>query len=415
MKILHVCPRYWPAVGGAERYVQELSERLAREGHDVTVYTTDAYDLELFWKPGFRRVPVREDVHNGVRIRRFPVRHLPLHFPLTLAVTLGLTVVPQRDLDLLVHHPSPLVPELLRADADGFDVVHTSSLPYSSILYAGYRLARAAGARLIATPHAHFGYAGSRWTGRMYGRPAQMWLLAQSDAVIAKTPREAAFLHARGVARDRLRVIGNGINRDEIEGGDGRRFRARHGLAADEPIVFYLGMKAYNKGTQDLVEAMRLLWNRGSRARLVLAGASQPDFRRFWRKQPLSVRERTPVLDYISDEEKRDLLAAGQIFAMPSRSDTFGIVFLEAWAYGVPVIGADAGGIPDVVAHGDDGLLVPFGDRQALAGSIECLLKDAGLRSRLGEAGRRKMQTRWTWDAVYDELRQLYAPAVAAV
>ena len=51
MRILHVCPRYWPAVGGAERYIQELSERLAREDHDVTVYTTDCFNGEGFFTP----------------------------------------------------------------------------------------------------------------------------------------------------------------------------------------------------------------------------------------------------------------------------------------------------------------------------------------------------------------------------
>ncbi len=49
MKILHLSHRYWPARGGAERYMREISERLVRDGHDVTVYTTDAYDIELFW------------------------------------------------------------------------------------------------------------------------------------------------------------------------------------------------------------------------------------------------------------------------------------------------------------------------------------------------------------------------------
>jgi glycosyltransferase involved in cell wall biosynthesis len=410
VKILHVCPRYWPAIGGAERYIQELSERLVRDGHEVTVFTTDAYDLELFWKPGFRRVPVLEDEHNGVRIRRFRVRHVPFHLPVSLVATLGVSILPSRELDLLLHHPSPLVPDLLRASAHGFDVVHTSSLPYSSILYAGYRQARTAGARLICTPHAHIGYAGSKWTGRMYSRSAQMRLLGQSDVVVARTQREATYLCEHGLPRDRLRVIGCGINPQELEGGDGRRFRARHGLSPDEPIIFYMGMKAFNKGTRHLVEAMRLLWSKGCSARLVLAGSSQPDFRRFWRDQPQSVRDRTVLLDFISDEEKRDLFAAGQVFAMPSRSDTFGIVYLEAWAYGLPVIGAYAGGVPDVITHDEDGLLVPFGDVPALAASIERLISDPVLRYRLGSRGRSMTLSRWTWDVLFRDIRPLYIP-----
>ncbi len=170
-------------------------------------------------------------------------------------------------------------------------------------------------------------------------------------------------------------------------------------------------MCAFDKGTKHLVWAMRTLWRRGVKAKLVLAGASQPHFRRFWRRQPADVRAHTLVLDVVSEADKRDLLAAGQIFAMPSRSDTFGIVYLEAWAYGVPVIGAYAGGVPDVIAHAEDGLLVPFGDVRGLATSIERLLDDPLLRERLGSRGKAKTMQRWTWDALYPDIRALYVQA----
>lgn len=404
MKILHVVQRYWPCGGGAERYFQELSERLAQDGHDVTVYTTDAFDLELFWRRGYRRIARREEDHNGVHIRRFPIRHLPLHLPLTLALSL----VPLRWVDLVAHHPSPLVPDLLRAPADGFDVVHATALPYNSIMLAGLLLARRNRARLVTTPHVHLGEPGSRRMVRGYARPAQMWLVAQSDAIIAKTSIEADFLAGQRVPRQRIHVIGNGINPSEVEGGDGARFRGQHGLAPDEPIVFCLGMKAYNKGTHDLVSAMRLHWEAGGAGRLVLAGASQPEFRRFWASQPALVHERTLVLDYVSEEEKRDLLAAGDVFVMASRSDTFGIAYLEAWFYGKPVIGALAGGVPQVIREGVDGFLVPFGSPRALRNRIRQLLTDPTLRERFGLAGRERVLSQWTWDAVYPELRALY-------
>jgi glycosyltransferase involved in cell wall biosynthesis len=405
MKILHVTQRYWPCGGGAERYMQEIGERLVRDGHDVTVYTTDAFDLELFWRPGFRRIEDLEEEHNGVLIRRFPVRHLPLPFPLTL----GLNFVPGRTFDLTYHHPSPWVPDLLRAPAGDFDVVHTTALPYNSILYAGYLIARRSGARLICTPHLHFGEGSGSW--RMlasYARPAQMWLVGQSDAVIARTAREARVLASRGVPADRISAIGGAFNPAELVGGDGGRFRTRYGLPGDEPIVFCVGMKAFNKGTQHTVKAMHRLWNRGRRAKLVLAGASQPDFRRFWSRQSSIVRERTLLLDYVSDEDKRDLFAAGDVLAMPSRSDTFGVVFLEAWYYAKPVVGALAGGIPDVIDTGSDGCVVAFGDVGALAERLAALLDDAELRRRLGEAGQRKVLQKWTWDTVYEQLRGQY-------
>src|SRR5437764_13731828 len=77
MRLLHIIQRYYPYVGGSELYFQELSERLARAGHRVEVWTTDAWDLDYFWSGKARRVGEARDGRNGVTIRRFPVRHLP--------------------------------------------------------------------------------------------------------------------------------------------------------------------------------------------------------------------------------------------------------------------------------------------------------------------------------------------------
>jgi glycosyltransferase involved in cell wall biosynthesis len=278
-------------------------------------------------------------------------------------------------------------------------------------MYAGYLLARRNRARFVTTPHVHLGEPGSRRMIAGYARPAQMWLTAQSDAVIAKTSIEAAFMAARGVPRERIHVIGNGINPEELDGGDGLRFRIKHGITEDEPIVFYIGMKAFNKGTHHVVEAMHQLWNRGLRVRLVLAGSSQPPFRRFWRRQPAIVQQNTLMLDYIPDADKNDLLAAGDVFVMPSRSDTFGIVYLEAWYYGKPVIGAYAGGVPEVINDQKDGFLVGFGDTASLAARIGELVANPALGRQFGQVGEEKVRRSFTWDAVYQQLAAVYEPA----
>jgi glycosyltransferase involved in cell wall biosynthesis len=83
---------------------------------------------------------------------------------------------------------------------------------------------------------------------------------------------------------------------------------------------------------------------------------------------------------------------------MPSRTDSFGIVFLEAWANGKPVVAASAGGVTEVVEHGKTGLLVPFGDLERLASSIAGLVDAPGAARRLGEAGRAKVARGYTWD-----------------
>ena len=119
------------------------------------------------------------------------------------------------------------------------------------------------------------------------------------------------------------------------------------------------------------------------------------------------------VLGSVDDAEKRDLLAAADVFAMPSRTDSFGIVYLEAWLYRKPVIGARTWGVMDVIEDGRDGLLVPFGDVPALAAALSGLLADASRRAEMGAYGAEKVYRMHTWDVKYPLVRDLYFRLVA--
>ena len=199
-------------------------------------------------------------------------------------------------------------------------------------------------------------------------------------------------------------MLGMGINPWELEGGRAERFREKHGLIG--PIVCYIGPKTYDKGTFHLVQAMESLWRSGDPSTLVLAGTDIEDFRRYHEKLPERVKSKCLMLDYVTDDEKRDLLDACDLLALPSRSDSFGIVFLEAWFYGKPVVGARAGGIPGLVRDGVDGLLVPFGDVKELALAIKELLDGPGVRAAgsVPPAAERVL-SEFTWDEKYAVVR----------
>jgi glycosyltransferase involved in cell wall biosynthesis len=98
---------------------------------------------------------------------------------------------------------------------------------------------------------------------------------------------------------------------------------------------------------------------------------------------------------------KQDLLAGTDLFVLPSRIDSFGIVYLEAWTYGIAVIGCHAGGVPEVIDDGQDGLLVGYGDVTALASAIETLIADPERRRWMGTRGRAKVEAHYTWDRIY--------------
>jgi glycogen(starch) synthase len=205
-----------------------------------------------------------------------------------------------------------------------------------------------------------------------------------------------------------------GVNPDAVLGGDGARFREKYRI--DGPIVFFAGTAAYDKGTMHLVEAMEKMWGRGEWGRgeqplaptLVIAGPQLSQFQKFFAGRPSETRRRTRVLGFIPDGDKRDLFAAGDVFVLPSRTDSFGIVYLEAWLYNKPVIGAQAGGVPAVITEGRDGFLVKFGDTDELATRIEQLLTDRALAHCFGGAGHAKVLNELTWDKKYMQVRAVY-------
>ncbi len=414
MRILHVIQRYWPYIGGSERQLQEFSERLVRDGHDVTVFTTDAWDLDLFWARGKRRISVAAETHNGVHIRRFPVRHIAptyLAYPAIRRIMLILSDLPFDTTRLIfpLAHLTPWTPALataLRRENLDFDLVAGMNIVFDALLEPALRFAQRRRVPFILHPLTHLGEESDRKVRRFYTMRHQIRLLCESDAVILQNELEEQALISLGVAAHKMHVIGSGVNPDETLGGDAARFRQKYGI--DGPFVAFLGTAAYDKGAHHSIDAMKLLWRQGVDARLVFAGPAMDQFTSYYQSQPDEVRRGCRVLGFISEDDKRDLLAACSMLILPSRTESFGIVFPEAWLYDKPVIGARAGGIPTVVSDGVDGFLTSFGHVAALAGRIQLLLSDPALARRLGENGHRKTLAELTWDRKYAMVRQVY-------
>ncbi|MFN8474679.1 MAG: glycosyltransferase family 4 protein [Anaerolineae bacterium] len=412
--------RYWPAGGGAERHLHEISRRLVRDGHEVTVYTTDAEDFQLFWDPTKARFGHLSDTHDGVQIRRFPLRHLPLaplSFPVVRRSMSHLSDLPLNMSGVLprVGQFTPWAPGLRDALRDAgpiWDVAAGMTITYDALLWPAMEWAERWKRPWLVYPLTHMADRRGGSVRRYYTMQHQLELSRRAAWVFAQTEAERAFLAGRGVARERIIVAGVGINPEEYGAGDARRAWATLGLAAGTPLVLSLGTASRDKGTMDVVAAMRRLWAAGSEARLVVAGSIQDQFQHLYDSLPLAERGRVHLMGYVGDETKQDLLAAASVMCLPSRADSFGIAYLEAWAHGKPVIGARVAGIADVIADGEDGLLVPFGEPDILAASLDRLLDDATLRAALGERGRAKVLARYTWEAVYKRVRPAYEGSV---
>lgn len=417
MRILHVTQRYLPAIGGAELYLAGISERLAADGHQVTVLTTDAHDFELFWDPQARRIDEPEAVINGVRVVRLPVRHLPvphLAYPAIRRLLWLLTRTAATPL-AWVHRLArftPWVPQLhewLESTPETFDLVGGMTVVFEPLLEAGRRFAHRRNLPFVIYPLTHLG-AGPKPAddvlSRFYTMRHQVDLVVNSSYLIAINHDEADYYQQQGMARTQMCVAGPGIEVDTLLGGDGERLRTRLDLAG--PIVGMVSSLAYDKGAPHLVQALCKLWDEGRTVHLVLAGAVMSQFQTWLATLPPAHRARVHVLGSVDHQTKLDLLDALDLFAMPSRTDSFGIAYLEAWVYQKPVIGARAWGVRTVIDEGKDGLLIPFGDVDALAQAIGDLLDDLPRRQAMGRAGYDKVMAQHTWQHKYPRVRQVY-------
>lgn len=395
MRIAWFSHRYHPCIGGAENYGRAMVRRFVAAGHQVDVLTSDALDLWYFTDRRRKRVDAPSESRvDGARVRRFAVRHRPLQ----RYVGRILSYTPHWPTRCRTASYMPLLPGIERVRGD-YDAVFAVGFPYTIFAYAALQTARAAGAPLILTPFLHLATPGDP-VHRRYTKPHQIRLLAHSDAVVVQTEREASAVRDWGIPRALILKLGMAVEHREVTGGNRLRIRERLGVPFGSPVVGHLATLDPNKGSNDLVRAVATIneSRRGDPVHLIMAGPSSPTFERFLARFPGGRPSWLWLLGSLPLDQRPDFFAAIDVFAMPSRTDSFGIVFLEAWANGLPVVGADAGGIPEVVSHEETGLLVPYGDPERLSASLARLIDTPADARRMGERGRQLVESGYTWD-----------------
>jgi glycosyltransferase involved in cell wall biosynthesis len=158
------------------------------------------------------------------------------------------------------------------------------------------------------------------------------------------------------------------------------------------------------KGADTLIAALPRVLQTAPDAFLVLIGGGEdrPRLEQLARDQ--GVFERTVFLQSLTPDELFACYAACNVFALPSRGEGFGLVFLEAMAHGKPVIGGAHGGIPDVIEDAVTGFLVPHGDVERLSGALEALLLDLQRASQMGARGLERVRTEFTFEKFQSRL-----------
>ena len=394
MHLLALTHLFYPARGGTEIALLELSKKLVEKGHRVTVLTSNQLSLEAFRNPQINTHLAQKEWTEGIQICRLPLSNRQRLFWAKLGALFLRSRVPGGDYLWFMTHLPHLPQMISRARALKPDILYAVPFPAATPFYARMA-AKTLGCPWVIQPHLHPSDINDSL------RKIIRWLFPQASAVVVNTRAEQDFLINLGLSKDKLPVIGQGIDLSPLQTGDRTDIRTRLGLS-QEPLILFMGRKVEKKGLDTLLKAMPLVWKDLPEARLILAGQSSPYFQALWHSQPETSDRRIISLDDFAEGEKAGLLEACDLLVLPSLAESFGIVFLEAWALGKPVIGARVPAVEALIDEEQDGLLVPFNDSSQLATQILRLLNDPDLRKSLGEKGHRKVKTTYEIHQVAD-------------
>ena len=275
------------------------------------------------------------------------------------------------------------------------DVVHSHE--FTMAVY-GAAAARRAGARHVITMHGGLYYAAA-----LRRRIAMRWATRRSDALVGVSLATAKELQrSLGIAPPRLQIVPNGI---PMRIGTRDHVRRELSIAPGELLIVAVGNLYPVKGHAVLLDALASLRDRTG-WRLAIAGRGEEEASLRARAAAAGVAERIHILGFRDDIP--DILAAGDIFAMPSLSEGLPLALVEAMSFGLPVVVSRVGGIPEVVTDNVDALLVPPSDVAALAGALRALIDDPVRRRRLGDAARTRARRDYAIGTMADRYERLY-------
>jgi len=235
-------------------------------------------------------------------------------------------------------------------------------------------------------------------------------VLSRADIIISPSEYyidESRFL---GEYRDKIVAIPNGINVEDFNIPLSKEeCRRKLGLPLDKDIILFVGSLTPYKGPEVLVKAMQKIAKEVPDTELVFVGSGKMRDELGKLAEKIGIKNNLKFTGFVKERLKPLYYKAADIFVLPSimSTESFGIVNLEAMACGVPIVASEIGGVPDVVKDGENGLLVPPRDPNALADAIIYLLENEDVRRKMGERGK-EMVRDYTWERIAEKTEKVY-------
>ncbi len=382
MRILMISDVYFPRINGVSTSIQIFRRELQQLGHEVTLIAPDYGQPAT--DPGIIRIPSRGVLFDPEdrMMKRGPVKALR-----------------QRLLQ------------------QNFDVIHIQT-PFIAH-YIGVALAREFGIPCVESYHTYFEeylfhyipFLPKSWM-RFAARYFTRNQCNSVDAIIVPSTAMQSVLSNYGV-RQPLHIIPTGMELDRFTGGDGQRFRSRYDIDPDRPVMVFIGRVAFEKNIEFLLDVVTTVRERLPNILLVIAGEGPALASLRRRAERLQLHNNVLFVGYLSREDAlMDCYVAGDIFVFASRTETQGLVLLEAMALGVPVVSTAMMGTCDIL-YPNLGALVAKENVEHFSQAAIRVLTNTVLRARLQREALAYVH-KWTASEMALRLESFYADIIDA-
>ena len=387
MKILMLTWEYPPRiVGGIARVVHDLSKRLIKDGHEVTVITYREGNLPYF-----------ED-DKGVKVYRVD----------------NYMINPNNFIDWIMQMNFNLLAKANEIiDKEGkFDVIHAHDW---LVAYAAKSLKNSYDIPIVATIHATEAgrNSGIHDETQRYINDTEWMLTYEANEVIVNSNYMKCELQRNfGLPFEKINVIPNGVNLTMYSGIE-RDYDFRRNYASDnEKIILYAGRLVYEKGVQYLIGAMPKILQNYHDAKLVIAGKGGMIDELKAEVDHLGLGNKVYFTGYMDHKSLCKLYKCADISVFPSTYEPFGIVALEGMLAGNPIVVSDIGGLNEIVEHGVNGMKSYAGNSNSIADSILTLLFDHKLCNEISKNAKTKVKELYNWTKIAQDTHFAYQKAI---
>lgn len=387
MKILMLTWEYPPRiVGGISRVVHDLSHRLIKDGHEVTVVTYKDTNLSEF-----------ED-DKGVKVYRVDNYMITSNNFTDWIMQLNFNMIAKAT-------------EIINKEGK-FDVIHAHDW---LVTYCAKTLKQAYNIPIVSTIHA-------TEAGRNSGIHDDIqryindteWLLTyeSTDVIVNSNYMKCELQRLFGLPFDKINVIPNGINLNNFNGIN-RDYDFRRKYAMDnEKIILYLGRLVYEKGVQNLISAMPKILDSYHDAKLIIAGKGGmiEDLKN--QVSSMEINDKVYFTGYLDSKSVQKMYKCADVAVFPSTYEPFGIVALESMLSGTPTVVSDVGGLNEIIDHGIDGMKSYAGNSNSIADSVLSLLFNPQLCDNISKNAKNKVKLQYSWNKISQDTHYVYERAI---